>query len=52
MNYRHIPENNLEQYKVLMVLNLKIGDRKAIRVLIHENDNIKELGSRLITYLY
>ena len=51
INYRHILDNNPEQYKVLMVLHLKIGERKGIRVIIYENDNIKELGSRLIAYL-
>jgi hypothetical protein len=35
-----------------MILHLKIGERKAIRVIIYENDNIKELGSRLIAYFF
>ena len=52
LNYRHISENNLENYRVLLILHLKIAERRGIRILVYEHDNIKELGSRVMTYLY
>ena len=52
LNYRHIAENNFENYQMLMVVHLQVSHRRCIRVLVYENDNIKELGHRLMTYLF
>lgn len=47
LGYRHIAENNPENYKVLIILQIKVGERKGIRVLVYECDDIKDLASRL-----
>ena len=52
LNYRHLAENNPENYKMLMCINMKVADRRGIRLMIFENDNIRELGSRLMHYLW
>ena len=44
-------DNNQEQYKLLLTLNIRVIDRKTIRLLVYENDNIRELGNRLIGYM-
>lgn len=36
LHYRHIPENNPDNLKVMLVLNLRIAERKHIRVLVYE----------------
>ena len=51
LGLRHMPDRNPEQLKVNVILNLKVGDRRSIRVLVYENDNIQELGHRLTCYL-
>ena len=52
LNYRHLVENNPENYKMLMCINMKVADRRGIRLMIFEKDNIRELGSRLMHYLW
>ena len=44
-------DNNTEQYKLLLSLNIRVIDRKTIRLLVYENDNVMELGNRLIGYM-
>ena len=51
LHYRHLLENNPEKLNVLLVLNLRVGERKHVRVLVYELDNIRELGNRLVSYL-
>ena len=51
LNYRHMADNNTEQYKLLLSLNIRVIDRKTIRLLVYENDNVTELGNRLIGYM-
>ena len=51
LNYRHMVDNNQEQYKLLLTLNIRVIDRKTIRLLVYENDNVTELGNRLIGYM-
>ena len=51
LNYRHMEANNTEQYKLLLTLHIRVIDRKTIRLLVYENDNVKELGNRLIGYM-
>lgn len=51
LNYRHQPESNVEQYKSLLVISLRLGDKRQIRVHVFEFDNIVELGHRLVAYL-
>lgn len=51
LNYRHVAENNFEGLRVLLVLNLRVGERKHVRVLVYERDNIRELCNRLMSYL-
>lgn len=51
LNYRHVADRNPEGLKVVLVLNLQVGERKHVRVLVYEQDNISELASRLLSYL-
>ena len=51
LNYRHVADRNQEGLKVVLVLNLQVGERKHVRVLVYEQDNISELASRLLSYL-
>ena len=51
LNYRHVPENNPEGLSLHMVLHLKVAEKKVIRVLIYEKDNIKEVVHRLASYI-
>ena len=51
LDYRHVPENNLENLQVLLILNLRIAERKHVRVCVYERDDIKVLVSRLMSYL-
>ena len=44
-------ENNQEHYKLLLTLHIRVIDRKTIRLLVYENDNVRELGNRLIGYM-
>ena len=52
LNYRHLFDKNPDHLKVILILHIKMAERKGIRVLIHEKDNIKELGNRLCNYLF
>lgn len=36
---------------MLLVLNLRLGERKHVRVLVYEQDNIRDLGNRLVYYI-
>ena len=47
LDYRHIAENNPENYNVLIILQIKVAERKSIRVLVYEYDDLKELAMRL-----
>lgn len=51
LHYRHIHENNPNNLKVLLVLNLRLAERKHVRVLVYEQDSICDLGNRLVYYL-
>jgi len=51
LHYRHLSENNAENLSVLLILNMRVGERKHVRVFVYERDNIRELGNRLLTYL-
>lgn len=51
LGYRHIAENNPENYKVLIILQIKVGERKAVRVLVYECDDIRDLANRLRRHL-
>lgn len=46
-----MPENNPEGLSLHMVLHLKVAEKKVIRVLIYEKDNIKEVVHRLASYI-
>ena len=50
LGYRHIAENNPEGYKLLIILHIKMGERKGIRIFVYEYDDIKELANRLLWY--
>ena len=52
LNYRHLPENNIERYKMIMCISIKVGERRGIRVMIFEHDNMRELAGRLMSYFY
>ena len=51
LNYRHLTENNPENFNVIMILQLKLYDRKGIRILIYQYDNTVELVERVMIYL-